>query len=274
MTMRYIERFNHAPYLLGKCNVCGKHVPFFCQDLSLPRESLICGECGSTSRYRSIAKGILRAVDELTGVRAKCLADLTKNRSDKMLRVYDTQIPIYTTHVSYPIPDVLAGCSWIDVQESVYRPAEPWGKPIAPRITNQNLEELTFSDDYFDIVITSDIMEHVRLDNKAHREIQRILRTGGVYIFTVPHFRHNRETVKRILIVDPRDASRDEFVYKPEYHRDPNATDDKSLVYRVYGTDLDEELEALGFSVDYSREDSLENTIICTELFYCRLVRK
>jgi len=43
LTMRYIERLNHVPYLLGKCNVGEKHVPFFCQDLSLPRESHLRG---------------------------------------------------------------------------------------------------------------------------------------------------------------------------------------------------------------------------------------
>ena len=33
-----------------------------------------------------------------------------------------------------------------------------------------------------DLVVTSDVMEHVRLDDKAHREIHRVLADGGVYV--------------------------------------------------------------------------------------------
>jgi SAM-dependent methyltransferase len=137
--------------------------------------------------------------------------------------------------------------------------------------SNQNLEKLTFADNSFDIVITSDVMEHVRLDDRAHREIRRVLKSGGVYLFTVPHFRHLRETQRRVDVVDPSDPSKDVFLMEKEYHGDANAADGSALCYRAYGTELDDTLRALGFDVEYCKEDFPQIGIMNTELFYCRL---
>src|SRR5437016_14407750 len=63
-----------------------------------------------------------------------------------------------------------------------------WDIKLGSHTTNKNIEQLTFPDNSFDIVITSDVMEHVRLDERAHQEIQRVLKPGGIYLFTVPHF--------------------------------------------------------------------------------------
>jgi len=123
----------------------------------------------------------------------------------------------------------------------------------------------------FDLVITSDVMEHVRLDNEAHQEIRRVLKPGGVYLFTVPHFRHERNTMVRVEIVDPADPTKDQFVMEKEYHGDANSEDRRALSYRAYGTDLDDLLNELGFTVDYCIEDFPEIGIMNTELFFCRL---
>lgn len=55
-------------YIVGHCVICGKDSQFFYQDVALWRESLNCQHCRSTSRYRSIARGLLRAINELTGL--------------------------------------------------------------------------------------------------------------------------------------------------------------------------------------------------------------
>jgi hypothetical protein len=109
---RHHDRFGGAPYLAGRCNVCGKHTLFFCPDQRLFRESLHCAECGATSRYRSIAKGVLRAVRELAGVDARSVAELSGRRGARPLRVYDAQ----TASDTYRIPALLAACDWIDVR--------------------------------------------------------------------------------------------------------------------------------------------------------------
>jgi len=260
-------------HVSGQCNVCGTQTVFFYTDPALYRESLMCGNCLTSSRYRSITRGILRAVKELTGISAGSLAELSSIKPDLQLRIYDTQPPFYVHTNAYPIPDLLAKCPWIDLQLSLYQPEKPFGEVLGTKLTNQNLEALTFADNSFDIVITSDVMEHIRLDYQAHNEIRRVLKRGGVYLFTVPHFRHQFETYYRVAVTDPADPEKDVYLTEREYHGNVNSPDAMALSYRSYGTDLDKMLNELGMSVEYTKEDFPETGILNTELFYCRRLR-
>jgi SAM-dependent methyltransferase len=257
--------------IAGRCNICGERTRFSYSDPALFRESLLCGSCRATSRYRSIARGLLIAFERLAGVQAGSLAGLPR-RAPRSLAVYDTQVPFDNGASAYPIPRRLEALPWVDLHLSTWRPSEPEGASLAPRTTNQNLERLTFPDASFDVVVTSDVMEHVRLDDLAHREIRRVLRPGGFYVFTVPHFR-DRETVVRVHIADPADPSRDEDLLPREYHGDANSEEGRALAYRGYGTDLDETLARLGFEVSYEKADYPELGILNTELFLCRAAR-
>lgn len=258
----------------GTCCICGNFAQFFYSEPALWREQLNCSHCLATARYRALARGLLRAVTELTGAeRAASLAALPREAPGQRLRVYDTQPPFYYLQCSYPLPDLLKQSGWIDVDLSQYKPELPQGAIIRAGITNQNLEALTFADGSLDVVLTSDVMEHVRLDGSAHREIHRVLRLGGIYLFTVPHDLSRGDTLVRVQIHDPADPASDEHVLEPEYHGDTNGDGSGVLAYRYYGRDLVEELEVIGFEVDYVRQDLPEQGILNAELFYCRKVR-
>ena len=265
------DRPFRTPGFAGWCNLCGKPTSFFCDDWQSARESVICLHCRSTSRYRSLAKGVLRAVAELTGVQAFSVAELPGLAAASRLAVYDTQVPITAVRGAYPLPAILSEVPWIDLKLSVFKPSLAWGAVVAEGVSNQNLEALTFPDASFDVVITSDVMEHVRLSASAHREIRRVLRPGGIYLFTVPHDRDRATTLERVRIVDPADPLRDELLMEPEYHGDANSPDNRALAYRLYGLDLDDELQRLGFHVAYRRENDPLHGIFDTELFYCRV---
>jgi polysaccharide pyruvyl transferase CsaB len=254
----------------GRCNICGRDARFLCSDPALYRESLYCEHCLSTSRYRSIARGLLEAIRGISGIEAASLAELPRAGNGRRVSVYDTQVPFSTGASAYPIPGLLAKCDWIDLHLSTFRPGEKPGAPLSARTTNENLERLSFPDRAFDVVVTSDVMEHVRLEDAAHREIRRVLKPGGFYVFTVPHFR-DRKTVERIRVVDPADPSRDEDLLEREYHGDANSEEGRALTYRSFGTDLDEKLRGLGFEVTYTKEDVPGSGILDTELFLCRL---
>jgi len=109
--------------------------------------------------------------------------------------------------------------------------------------TNQNLECLTFPDASFDVVITTDVMEHVRLADRAHKEIRRVLKSAGdgIYLFTVPIIRTRYESEIRVEIVDPDDPAKD-IIHQLEYHGDKNSAEGRALTYRSYGSGLDDEL--------------------------------
>ena len=264
--------FGGQKYIAGSCVVCGEQSRFFYQEVALWRESLNCQHCRSTSRYRSIARGLLRAINELTGLEASSLATLPRS-SNRRLRAYDTQPPFYYDPCAYPLPDLLKDTGWIDVELSNYKPNKPMGAVLAKGITNQNLECLTFADESLDIVITSDVMEHVRLDDRAHREIYRVLKPGGIYIFTVPHDRSWEKTLTRVQVNEPDDPSKDVHLLEPEYHGDTNSNEGGGVLsYRVYGKDLEGFLVGLGFDVEYTREDMADLGILNTELYYCRKI--
>ncbi len=257
------------PTAVGSCPMCGQWSTFIMTSASF-RESLVCTNCFATSRYRAIALGVLRAIRDLTGVDAPSIKDLPRDATTRV-RVLDTQ-PGFdgAPFARYMLPAMLQDCPWIEVHTSSYQPKLPWGASLGGTTTNQNLEALTFADDFFDLLITSDVMEHVRLYELAHAEIARVVRSGGVYLFTVPHGRQMYDHLIRVLVHDPLDPSLDEFVLPPEYCGSASPDEGPVLSFRVFGTQIDDELGALGFDVEYSCDPQWDRAVFETELFYCR----
>jgi SAM-dependent methyltransferase len=48
---------------------------------------------------------------------------------------------------------------------------------------------IPYTDDFFDLAVSFDILEHVKDDVRAVREISRVLKDDGFFVFTVPAFR-------------------------------------------------------------------------------------
>ena len=99
---------------------------------------------------------------------------------------------------------------------------------------NQDLENQTFPDETFDLVITQDVMEHIFNPAKAFTEIARTLKPGGAHIFSVPLV--NKERPSEIW------AQRDEkggisYLHEPEYHGNP-ISEEGSLVTMHWGYDI------------------------------------
>ncbi len=83
---------------------------------------------------------------------------------------------------------------------------------------NEDLEEMTFEDESFDLVITQDVMEHIYNPAMAFSEIARILRVGGAHIFTVPLVnRHKKSEVWATKSIDGSPI----FLQTPEFHGNP-----------------------------------------------------
>ncbi len=127
------------------------------------------------------------------------------------------------------------------------------GTEVAPRQYCQDLEKLSFADDFFDVVITEDVLEHVRDAEKAFREIRRVLKPRGCHFFTVP-FLFDRETIVRI----DTSTSEDCYLLSPEYHGDPIRG--SIIAYRTFGIDMFGLLNRIGFETkvffaDYSDKE-------------------
>ena len=57
---------------------------------------------------------------------------------------------------------------------------------LVGNVSCQDIEDLTFPDESFDLVLTQDVLEHVLRPDRAFTEIARVLRPGGAHVFTVP----------------------------------------------------------------------------------------
>ena len=113
----------------------------------------------------------------------------------------------------------------------------------------QDLTRLTFGDSAFDVVISSDVMEHVSDPVAGFREVHRVLKRGGCYVFTLPiRVPMKKETVTRAVIKPDGTV---EHILEPYYHKD--GLNGKSLVYTDFGQDIFDLLGEIGFHVSFER---------------------
>jgi SAM-dependent methyltransferase len=68
---------------------------------------------------------------------------------------------------------------------SEYMPGRTLGQTYGG-ILNEDVQALTFADSSFDLVTSNQVFEHVPDDKRAYSECFRVLKAGGVLVFTVP----------------------------------------------------------------------------------------
>jgi SAM-dependent methyltransferase len=145
---------------------------------------------------------------------------------------------------------------------SEYSNANKSGKDIGARKSTQNVENLTFENEMFDVVISEDMFEHVHDYKIGFQEIFRVLKPGGYHIFTIP-FMFDRPTLIRVNTDGPSDIE----ILPPEYHGEKNGR--KILAYRTFGLDLLDFLKNVGFqtAVDFSKYSDQKNGIFDSYAF-------
>jgi len=107
----------------------------------------------------------------------------------------------------------------------------------------QDVQALLLPDASFDLVTSTEVFEHVPDDRRGFREIARVLRSGGWYVFTVPLL-SSEETVERVRVEADGSFT---FLTHPEYHYDRLRGKGKVLAFRTYGRDILQRLAASGF---------------------------
>jgi len=124
---------------------------------------------------------------------------------------------------------------------SEYFPEEKFGVEING-VRNENLENLTFPDNQFDVVITSEVLEHVADLDVAIEEIMRVLKPGGYHVFTVPVDRVLPQSRERVT------TDRDEHKYLfPQIFHGDTIRDEGVLVCRDFGSDIMDFVSRGGF---------------------------
>lgn len=212
----------------GRCGVCG-HVGDYLDEGRPLRENHRCRQCRATLRYRLQARTICAVFGS-----ADCsLVDLAGRGVFDDKAIYEPGIIGPFRRVFARVSEYVTSGYWPDVAPGDDRDG----------VRCEDLERLTFSDESFDLVISSDIFEHVRRPYTAFAEIHRVLRAGGWHVFTVPlRWPPRPQDAPRVDTT----TSEDVFLVEPRYHSSP--TDPAgALVYTDFGMDLPENLRVIGF---------------------------
>lgn len=198
--LRYLARSG-----FGVCRACLKRTLFV--QLGPTIEFRICVQCRANLRYEMLAEYLRGAFPAIASM------DVLELDFSSPLRALLSEARSYT--------------------RSFYRREIAPGSVRADGAVCQDITNLTFADESLDLIVSSDVLEHVPEAAAAFRETARVLRSGGEHVFTVPP---RRATMRRAAL---RNGEVDILVPPPEYHLDPL---DRAgiLVFWDYGPDLQE----------------------------------
>ena len=94
---------------------------------------------------------------------------------------------------------------------SEFFPRQP---AIVDGIRNEDVTHLSFATDTFDLLTSNGVMEHVPADVQGYRECHRVLRRGGMLIFTVPLY----DTPESVQLASLTESGDIVWHAQPEYH--------------------------------------------------------
>lgn len=221
------ERVALRTGLPGFCPACGALTIFrgWTQDL---RESGLCGRCGATNRQRQMAHLACAELSQRQGQRVRSLASVAA-----------TGLAIYNTEAVGPVHAQLK-------RHPGYACSEYFGPGAAPGelrggVRHEDLQRLSFADASLDLVLSSDVFEHVPDPYRGFREVHRVLKPGGRHLFTVAfHVGEFQDDVRAVM-----EDGRTTLLKDAWYHGDP-LRPEGVLVYTVPALEMLVKLDLIG----------------------------
>jgi SAM-dependent methyltransferase len=187
------------------------------------RERLECPNCRLNGRQRFMAF-LVRTV-------------LAEQRAGAGLRTYlHEQVTPFFTWAQRALPGEVIGSEYLG--HDVPRGTEVNG------VRHEDALALSFETGSLDIIISTDVLEHVPEVEPAIAEAGRVLRPGGRFLFSTPFFPDKDVSVQRARL---RADGEVEQLLEPQFHGNPVSAEG-SLVFWDHGWDLLDGLRHHGFS--------------------------
>jgi SAM-dependent methyltransferase len=130
-----------------------------------------------------------------------------------------------------PLRPLLEGAR--SYRPSFYRPGFELGARRSDGVECQDITQLAIPDSSLDLIVSSEVLEHVPDFEAAIRESARVLRPNGVHVFTVPPC---PKTARRAAF---EHGELVHLINPPEYHLDPLSSEGV-LCFWNFGPDLPE----------------------------------
>jgi SAM-dependent methyltransferase len=257
LLFQYIKHI--GKHLWGHCSICGHRGVFiFTKPLDIydfknsSRETMICSYCSSNSRKRHVAKTLLNLYSKKSTSLRQARNDLSR------LFIYSAATNDHLFKYFGRYSKNYISSEYLDnVKEGESKDG----------VLCQNLERLTFQNNQFDLVITEDVFEHLRHPDKALKEIHRVTKPNGYYVFTMP-MSFTKKTIHRVDVQEEKDI----YLLPKVYHGDPLR--EGILVYNDFGYDFLDKLSEVGFDTEvlfssYS-DETVTFGIVDSYVFICR----
>ena len=194
------------------------------------REAGACDVCGAITRIRLAAEWFASAAAISAAPRVYITEQLT---------------PLYKV-LRHNFPD-LVGSEYVPDTVARIKSSEMlamYTADVGARIRHEDVCNLSFADESFDLIGSFDVLEHVPDYHAALREFHRVLAPGGQLLLTAPFLDGAQATLTRARIVDGEVR----HIEPPEYHGNPTLPEEGSLCFYHFGWDLLDALRNIGFS--------------------------
>jgi SAM-dependent methyltransferase len=217
-------------FTLGFCPVCGQFARISDWGDNF-RETGFCASCGSSNRKRQIAYVLCGSLSRWRGSKFRSIPKMLARMN---LLIYNTEASGSLHSYLSQIPGYVC---------SEYLGSDHVSGEFVDGIRHEDLTKLSFPDNTLDVVVSSDVLEHVTLPYQAHHEIFRVLKPGGRHIFTAPFLQtmYNDQ-----VFAEPTPNGGTKLLKTPIYHLDPRCPHGV-LVYTYFSLDMVSKLGAIGF---------------------------
>jgi SAM-dependent methyltransferase len=200
---------------LRRCRCCGKRSVIL--HFAMSEEFCFCVRCRATLRYEMIADYLTSKVGDLSQL------DVLELDRASPLRVPLQTAKSYTR--TFYNRDVAIGLVQSDGAQM------------------QDVTRMGFADASFDLIVSSEVLEHVPDISAAFAEIYRVLRPGGCHVFTVPPMKETKQLAKL------ENGQVVQLVQPPEYHGDPLGDGGGILAFWHFGPSFPKQIETGGLDV-------------------------
>lgn len=116
------------------------------------------------------------------------------------------------------------------------------GGTVVNGIRHEDVENLSFANGQFDLIVSNDVFEHVPNPTKAFAECARVMKVGGVMLATIPFHSSLDQSIVRARM----NEGQLENILPPLFHGNPVSADG-SLVFTDFGWDLLGTMKEAGF---------------------------